>query len=56
MFNNISKEEDALHSLKNGNTIAVKGADKSSGFLFGTGKITQKKRKNNCQMKKSIKR
>ena len=33
-FNNLSKEErDALYSLKNDNTIVIKGADKSSGVV-----------------------
>ena len=33
-FNNLSKEErDALYSLKNDNTIVIKGADKGSGVV-----------------------
>ena len=39
-FNNLSKEErDALYSLKNDNTIVIKGADKVLGLLFGTRKV-----------------
>ena len=33
-FNNLSKEErDALHSLKNDNTIVIKGVNKGSGVV-----------------------
>ena len=33
-FNNLSKEErDALHSLKNDNTIVIKGTDKGSAVV-----------------------
>ena len=34
MFNNLSKEErDVLHSLKNDNTIVIKGVNKGSGVV-----------------------
>ena len=39
-FNNLSDEErDALYSLKNDNTIVIKGADKVLRLLFGTRKV-----------------
>ena len=39
-FNNLSKEErDAQYSLKNGNTIVIKGAGRVLGLVFVTGKI-----------------
>ena len=56
-FNNLSKEErDALHSLKNDNTIVIKGAEKGSAVVVWDREHYLKEALSNCQMKRFMKR